>query len=143
VNEKETQLLDTGMIRINNVNFATAKWDIRPESFAVLDEVGGILSQWPQLQIEIGGHTDSRGSNAYNQTLSEQRANAVLEYLTTKFPALQRSQYSAKGYGESAPIADNKTETGRALNRRVEFKVLNRETLRKEIDRRKMLKKDN
>ena len=142
VNEKETQLLDTGMIRINNVQFESAKWDIKPESFAALDEVGGILSQWPQLQIEIGGHTDSRGTEKLNQELSDKRANAVMEYLTSKFSSLSASQYSAKGYGESKPVADNKNEMGRAQNRRVEFKVLNRETLRKEIEKRKTLKKD-
>lgn len=142
VNEKETQLLDTGMIRLNNINFETAKWDIRPESFAVLDEVGGILSQWPQLQIEIGGHTDARGTDKYNQELSEKRAQAVMQYLTSKFSALNPSQYSARGYGEIKPVADNKSDTGRALNRRVEFKVLNREVLRKESEKRKMLKKD-
>ena len=124
VNEKETQLLDTGMIRINNVNFATGKAALQPESFAVLDEVGGILSQWPQLQIEIGGHCDSRGSDAANQALSEKRAQAVMGYLTSKFSALNPSQYSAKGYGESKPIADNKTAEGRAQNRRVEIEVV-------------------
>jgi OOP family OmpA-OmpF porin len=142
VNEKETQLLETGLLRINNINFDTAKWTIKPESYAVLDEVGEILSKWPQLQIEVGGHTDSKGTDAYNQTLSENRARAVNEYLQGKFPSLDKSQYTSKGYGESNPIADNKTAAGRAQNRRVEFKVLNRETLRKEIESRKMLKKD-
>jgi OOP family OmpA-OmpF porin len=142
VNEKETQLLDTGMIRLDNVQFESAKWDIKPESFAVLDEVGGILSQWPQLQIEIGGHTDARGTDKYNQELSDKRAHAVMEYLTSKFSSLNANQYTAKGYGESKPIADNSNEIGRAQNRRVEFKVLNRETLRKEIERRKTLKKE-
>jgi len=141
VSEKETQLLDTGMIRLSNINFETKKWDIKPESYEGLDEVGKILVQWPQLQIEIGGHTDSRGSDAYNQELSQQRAQAVLDYLTGKFPNLNPSQYTAMGYGEGKPIANNKTELGRAQNRRVEFKVLNRETLRKEIEKRKLLKK--
>jgi outer membrane protein OmpA-like peptidoglycan-associated protein len=142
VNERETQLLDTGMIRMNNVNFATGKSEITADSYAALDEVGQLLSNWPQLQIEVGGHTDARGSAAKNQTLSEARAKAVLDYLERKFPSLNPSQFSAKGYGESQPVADNKTASGMAQNRRVEFKVLNRETLRKEIDQRKLLKKD-
>jgi outer membrane protein OmpA-like peptidoglycan-associated protein len=142
VSEKETQLLDTGMISLTDINFATAKWDIQSDSYGTLDEVGTILSQWPQLQIEIGGHTDSRGSEAYNQDLSQKRAQAVLDYLTAKFPSLKASQYAAKGYGEGKPVADNKTELGRAKNRRVEFKVMNREVLRKEVERRKLLKKD-
>ena len=137
VSEKETELLDTGTIRLNNVQFETAKWDIKPESYPVLDEVGTILVKWPQLRIEIGGHTDWRGSELYNQQLSEKRARAVLEYLTAKFSALNPSQYSARGYGEIKPIASNKTASGMAQNRRVEFRVLNREVLRKEIEKRK------
>ena len=142
VSEKETQLLDTGMIRLSDINFETAKWDIKPESFAILDEVGRILMQWPQLQIEIGGHTDSRGSDARNLELSQRRAQAVLDYLTSKFPQIDAKQYTAKGYGEGLPIADNKTQLGMAKNRRVEFKVLNREVLKKESERRKLLKKE-
>ncbi len=76
-----------------------------------------------------------------NQELSEKRAQAVLDYLKGKFSALKSNQYTTKGYGESQPIADNKTEMGRAQNRRVEFKVLNREVLKKEIEKRKMLQK--
>ena len=141
VNEKETQLLDTGMIRLSNINFETAKADLRPESFAALDEVGKILTQWPQLQIEIGGHTDSYGDEAYNRDLSRRRAQAVLDHLRGKFPDLGESQYTVKGYGEAQPVADNATRDGRTLNRRVEFKVLNTETLKKEVERRKLLRK--
>jgi OOP family OmpA-OmpF porin len=141
VNEKETQLLDTGMIRLNDVNFETGKAELKPESFAVLDQVGQILSNWPQLKIEIGGHTDSRGSAKMNLDLSQRRAQAVLDYLKSKFPNIDTNQYTAKGYGESQPIADNSTVLGRAKNRRVEFKVLNRDVLRKEIEQRKLLKK--
>jgi outer membrane protein OmpA-like peptidoglycan-associated protein len=140
--ERETELLETGMLRIHNVNFDTGKWTIKPDSHARLDEIGNILVKWPQLQVEIGGHTDSRGGDAFNQTLSENRARAIQEYLSSKFPALQSSQLTAKGYGESQPLESNDSAKGRAQNRRVEFKVLNRETLRKEIENRKMLKKD-
>lgn len=142
INEKETQLLETGLLRINDINFDTAKWTIKPESNRVLDEVGEILSKWPELQIEVGGHTDSQGSDAYNQTLSENRARAVMDYLHAKFPGLNKSQYTARGYGEGSPVADNKTAGGRAQNRRVEFKVLNTETLKREIENRKLLRKE-
>jgi len=108
----------------------------------VLDEVGGILSEWPQLRIEIGGHTDSRGAAAANQALSKRRARAVLEYLRGKFQSLDPAQYTTAGYGESEPVAENTTASGRARNRRVEFKVLNRETLRKEVERRGLLRKN-
>ncbi|HEY6573006.1 MAG TPA: OmpA family protein, partial [Candidatus Eisenbacteria bacterium] len=89
VSQKETELLDTGMIRLQDVNFDTGKSTIKPESEKVLDEVGNILARWPELRIEIGGHTDSRGSDALNQRLSDSRAKAVLDYLINKFPELK------------------------------------------------------
>jgi OOP family OmpA-OmpF porin len=141
VSEKEIELLDTGKITVRNIHFETAKWTILPESYAVLDTIGTILIQWPQLHIEVGGHADARGSDKYNLDLSEKRANAVLQYLLGKFPQINAQQYTAKGYGESQPVASNATAEGMALNRRVEFKVLNTEVLKKEYERRKMLKK--
>ncbi|HEY6194594.1 MAG TPA: OmpA family protein [Candidatus Eisenbacteria bacterium] len=141
VKEKETELLDTGMIRLQNVNFDTGKAILLPESYAALDEVGAILLKWPQLLIEIGGHTDSRGTAIKNQVLSENRAQAVKDYLVDKFPALVAGQLSVKGYGFSRPIARNTTALNMAKNRRVEFKVLNRDALKKEIERRRLLKK--
>jgi len=141
ISEKEVELLDTGKITVRNINFDTGKWDIRPESLPVLDEIGAILIQWPDLRVEIGGHTDSRGSDKMNQELSDKRANAVREHLLAKFPQLQGSQYTAVGYGEKQPVADNNSDTGMAKNRRVEFKVLNTEVLKKERERRQMLEK--
>jgi len=140
--EKETELLDTGMIRLQDVNFETAKADILPESYPSLDIVGQILTKWPQLRIEVGGHTDSRGGAAYNQKLSEARANSVLTYLKNKFPGLHGEQFTAKGYGKSKPIAPNTNDLGRAKNRRVEFVVLNKDVLRKETENRRLLKKN-
>jgi len=141
INEKEIELLDTGKITVRNIRFDTAKWTIHPESYAVLDTIGTILIQWPALRIEVGGHADARGSANYNLDLSEKRANAVLQYLLGKFPQINAQQYTAKGYGESQPVATNSTAEGMALNRRVEFKVLNTEVLKKEYERRKTLKK--
>jgi outer membrane protein OmpA-like peptidoglycan-associated protein len=142
LSERETELLDKGRITERNINFETAKWDILPESFPVLDEIGNILIQWPRLRIEIGGHADHRGSDAYNLDLSEKRANAVLEYLVGKYPQITRDQYTAKGYGERVPVASNATVEGMAKNRRVEFKVLNTEELKKERERRRLLEKN-
>jgi len=142
LSEREIELLDKGRITERNIHFETAKWDILPESLPILDEIGNILIQWPRLRIEIGGHADWRGSDAYNLNLSEKRANAVLEYLVGKFPQITRDQYTAKGYGESVPVASNKTIEGMARNRRVEFKVLNTEELKKEKERRRMLEKN-
>ena len=141
VSEKETELLDTGMIRLQNVNFETAKANILPESYPVLDEVGAILRKWPQLKIEIGGHCDSRGSDAYNLRLSDARAKSVKDYLVAKFPDLAADQLSTRGYGESKPIAKNNSALNMAKNRRVEFVVLNRDVLKKEVERRKLLEK--
>jgi outer membrane protein OmpA-like peptidoglycan-associated protein len=123
----ETELLETGMIRLHEVNFQSGKAKLQPESYPLLDQVGDILSRWPELHIEIGGHTDSQGSVAFNQKLSEDRAKAVAIYLVTKFPNLQGAQLTSAGYGESKPIAPNDTANNREKNRRVEFKVLNTE----------------
>src|SRR6185503_2475806 len=123
------------------IHFETAKWDILPESEPVLDDIGKVLIQWPQLRIEIGGHADARGSSAYNMDLTQKRAQSVLDYLLTNFPQIQRDQYTAKGYGENVPVASNRTVEGMARNRRVEFKVLNTEELTKERERRSLLKR--
>ncbi len=140
--ERETELLDTGMIRLQNINFETAKADLLPDAFPTLDVVGQVLTKWPELRIEIGGHTDARGSNAYNQKLSEARAHSVLSYMTGKFPNLKPEQFTAKGYGESKPVAPNTDALGMAKNRRVEFVVLNTDVLKREVERRRLLQKD-
>jgi OOP family OmpA-OmpF porin len=141
ITEKETELFDTGMIRLQNVNFETGKADLLPESFNALDQVGVILSKWPQLKIEVGGHTDSRDSERKNQVLSEARAQSVKDYLTGHFSGIQADQLTVKGYGESKPLVRNTSKLNMAKNRRVEFKVLNRDVLKKEIERRRMLTK--
>ena len=139
--EKETELLDTGMIRLHDVNFQTGKAEILPESFADLDVVGQVLRKWPELKIEIGGHTDSRGADKYNQRLSEARARAVMTYLTTKYADLKPTQFTAKGYGESRPLVPNTSDLNMSKNRRVEFVVQNRDVLRHEVQRRRLLQK--
>jgi len=141
VMEKETELLDTGMIRLQDVNFETAKADLLPESLPVLDVVGQVLKQWPELRIEIGGHTDSRGGAAKNQKLSEARADSVKNYLTGKFPEMKPEQYTTKGYGLSRPLVPNNSVLNMAKNRRVEFVVLNKDVLRRETERRRLLQK--
>jgi outer membrane protein OmpA-like peptidoglycan-associated protein len=76
----------------------------------------------PRMVVEIGGHTDSEGSDTYNQTLSQNRAGSVRQYLIQA--GIPAAQVTAKGYGETVPVADNTTEAGRALNRRTEFKII-------------------
>jgi outer membrane protein OmpA-like peptidoglycan-associated protein len=130
VSKLEYEMLDTGRLRLQGVNFVSGKAELQPSSFRVLDEAGDLLSRWPQLQIEIGGHTDSRGAAAKNRTLSERRAQAVADYLLARFPQISSAQLRVRGYGEEQPIAGNETDDGRSRNRRVEFVVMNREELR-------------
>jgi len=124
-----TELLDTGQIRLNDINFATASADILPQFRHTLDVVGEVLARWPQLKIEIGGHTDARGGDAANLALSRRRVNSVRAYLLEHFPKLAAAQLVAVGYGESQPLVPNTSPSNMDQNRRVEFKVLNREVL--------------
>jgi OOP family OmpA-OmpF porin len=107
---------------IRGVQFATAKYTIRPSSYPILDQVVEVLSKNPSLRVEVDGHTDSTGSAAFNQTLSEQRAEAVLEYFVSK--GISRGRLTARGFGPRNPVASNATAEGRAQNRRVELKPL-------------------
>jgi outer membrane protein OmpA-like peptidoglycan-associated protein len=138
--EKETELMDTGMIRLEDIHFDTDKWDVLPADTLRLTEVGAVLKNWPELKIEIGGHTDSRGSAKHNQVLSEKRAGSVKAYLLQRYPDLDGSRFTVKGYGATRPIVPNTSATNMARNRRVEFVVTNREVLRKEVQRRRLLK---
>jgi len=142
VSEKETQLLDTGMIRLQDINFDVGKASIRAESFPMLDEVAKILLQYPMLTLEIGGHTDNSGTKAKNVALSEARAKAVLGYLMQKYPTLDATHFTAMGYGPMVPVASNGTVLGRARNRRVEFRVTNKEVLKIEREKRHFLNRD-
>jgi len=141
VSEKETQLLDTGTIRLQNIEFDTNKATIKPESYPVLEEVARILQQYPTLEFEIGGHTDNTGDPQKNIALSEARADSVLEYLRSHYPGLPTGQYKARGYGAQRPIAPNSSLLGRARNRRVEFRVTNTDVLRIERERRRFLRR--
>jgi OmpA-OmpF porin, OOP family len=127
----EQQLVETGVISLNNVYFDTGTSRLKPESMDILNQVADVIERWPSLKIEIGGHADSQGPDDFNLELSRQRAHAVLEYLLEHDPNLHFEQFFVKGYGESQPVASNDTAAGRARNRRVEFKVLNREVLSK------------
>ena len=139
--ERETQLLDTGMIRLQDVNFETGKAALLAESHGTLDVVGEVLKKWPELKIEIGGHTDARGSDAHNLTLSQARAESVRGYLTTQYPELKPEQFTARGYGEKKPLVPNTSELNMAKNRRVEFTVQNKDVLKREIEKRRLLHK--
>jgi OOP family OmpA-OmpF porin len=137
VEAKESELLETGRIRLQNLHFESGKSEVASEDYAALDLVGLVFRDWPQLKIEIGGHTDSKGVAKTNVKLSEARANAVRDYLLKKYPDLKGDQFTAKGYGSSKPAVPNTSDANMAKNRRIEFVVLNRDVLRSEIQRRK------
>jgi outer membrane protein OmpA-like peptidoglycan-associated protein len=138
--QRETELMDTGRIRIQNINFDTGKATLKPEAYPTLDAVGTVLSQWPTLKIEIAGHTDDVGGAAANRKLSQARAQSVLDYLTGKYPAIASERFTVKGYGEDKPMMPNTSDANRAQNRRVEFTVLNKAVLKKEIESRRLLR---
>jgi OOP family OmpA-OmpF porin len=116
---KEIQVLNT---RLRDINFKTASAELLPASNAALDFIVGFLKQYPDLRYEIQGHTDSRGEDDYNLLLSAARAATVRAYLLNK--GIVDANLIAIGYGETKPVADNKTAVGRAKNRRVEFKFI-------------------
>ena len=138
--ERETELMDTGKIRLQNIQFDTGKAILKPESFQTLDVVGTLLTQWPQLKIEVGGHTDNVGGAALNKKLSLLRAESVLSYMKGKYAALDSTRFTVKGYGKDKPLVPNISDENKAQNRRVEFTVLNKEVLKKEVERRRLLK---
>jgi outer membrane protein OmpA-like peptidoglycan-associated protein len=120
----ERQLLETGLFRTVDVMFEFDRSTLLPRSEVTLDAVGEVMTKYPSLSIEVAGHTDSVGSERYNQRLSERRATAVRQYLLGAFD-IAPQRILAVGFGEARPVATNATETGRALNRRVEFVVRN------------------
>ncbi|HOO10852.1 MAG TPA: OmpA family protein, partial [Cyclobacteriaceae bacterium] len=95
---------------------------LKPESFVELDKVVEFLMANPSVEIEIAGHTDSKGSDDYNLNLSQGRSQSVVDYLISQ--GIDSYRLSAHGYGETRPIDTNDTDEGRASNRRVEFTVL-------------------
>ena len=118
VNELIEKINKEGFISLY-INFDTGKATIKPDSFSQLDQVVAALRQAPELKLEVGGHTDNVGTPDSNQTLSETRAKSVMKYLTDK--GVAASRLTAKGYGQTSPVADNRSEDGRAKNRRVEL----------------------
>ena len=108
--------------------FQTGKATILPKSYPLLAELSKVINENPQIElIEIQGHTDSQGRADFNMTLSDNRANSVMTHLVT-IGQVDPRRLIAKGYGQDAPIADNKTAKGRELNRRVEFMILRQKT---------------
>jgi outer membrane protein OmpA-like peptidoglycan-associated protein len=109
-------------IVLRGVNFDFDKSNIRPDARAILDEAVATLRAEADIRVAVEGHTDSRGTDGYNQALSERRADSVADYLSQG--GIARSRLSTEGFGESKPVASNMNEDGRAQNRRVELRII-------------------
>ena len=105
----------------SDITFATASADITPGFYETLNSVAIVLREFNKTSVSVYGHADARGSDSYNQTLSQQRALSVSNYLAAQ--GVQTGRLSAVGFGESRPVADNTTPEGQAANRRVEIKI--------------------
>ena len=109
------------VIVLRGVNFDFDQSSLTVNAKTILDNVAAELTKYPDIKVEVGGHTDAKGSDDYNQKLSDRRAAAVVQYLESKGVGADRM--TSVGYGETHPVADNETDDGRELNRRVELKV--------------------
>ncbi len=109
-------------IVLNNVFYDFDKASLQPESVSELERLVTLMNENPSLKIELSSHTDGKGSEDYNQKLSQARAQTVVDLLVSK--GINKDRLVAKGYGKSMPIATNETDEGRQLNRRTEFKIL-------------------
>lgn len=110
------------LIMPGNITFATASSDLRADFYPVLDSVALVLEEFEKTTIVVAGYTDSRGTDSYNQTLSQKRAQSVASYLQSR--KVKPVRFDVIGMGERSPIADNSTEAGRSQNRRVELSLL-------------------
>ncbi|PLY12879.1 MAG: hypothetical protein C0631_15590 [Sedimenticola sp.] len=105
-----------------NITFDTNRTEVKQAFYPVLDSVGIVLEKFNRSNIEVAGHTDSTGSREYNQQLSEKRASSVARYLESQ--RVDPRRIFTQGYGETSPVADNTTVSGRSINRRVEIQIL-------------------
>lgn len=105
----------------SGITFATDSAAVQPQFQRTLDQIAGTLAEYRETLVDVYGHTDSTGSDAYNQALSERRATSVADYLAGH--GVQPQRIATRGYGESQPVASNDTDAGRAANRRVEVKI--------------------
>ena len=121
VTESINVTFDSGIL------FEFNSYALTPASRAELDRMAGIFRRYPDTDIAIEGHTDSKGSETYNMTLSQQRAASVADYLAQS--SISRARMNTRGYGESRPVATNETEAGRAQNRRVMLAITANENL--------------
>jgi OOP family OmpA-OmpF porin len=123
---KSVRVTETEILILEQVQFDTGKAIIKPVSDGLLDEVAAVLKEHPEIiKIEVQGHTDDRGQRAFNDKLSQARANAVMKAMIGRGIAAQR--LTAKGYGQNQPLLENTTEEGRQKNRRVQFVIVEKQ----------------
>ena len=121
-NEASCQTLFDEAKGDKKINFATSKAELRgTPTYDLLNDLANVAKRCATFTINVVGHTDSRGDDAYNQWLSESRANSVVDYLVTQ--GVSPNRITARGMGETRPIASNETAAGLAANRRIEFNV--------------------
>lgn len=120
--EMKQEVVQAINLAVKNIQFETNSDVLRAESVPVVTQLAEILAQYPNYNVNISGHTDSDGNDKANLMLSEKRANKCVEFLTSK--GIAASRLTAKGYGETKPIATNKTKAGKQANRRVEFELV-------------------
>jgi outer membrane protein OmpA-like peptidoglycan-associated protein len=109
------------LVNLPDVTFAVDSTDVSPSFRSALDQVAQSMIQYPNSLVDVMGHTDSTGSESYNQDLSRRRAEAVSNYLVSR--GVSRARLETVGYGEQYPVADNSSAEGRARNRRVEIRI--------------------
>jgi OmpA-OmpF porin, OOP family len=120
--ELTIQVEPSKVYTLDNVFFDTGLSTLKPESYKALNDLFEVLKMKPTMIIEIDGHTDNTGTAELNQTLSQNRADAVRNYLIKK--GIVSSRLTAKGFGDTLPVADNSTDEGKAKNRRTEVKII-------------------
>ncbi len=120
VNNIKSRLVDEGKVSTTGIQFDVNSDNLRPESYGTINEIAQVLKENPDMKIRVIGHTDNSGSAADNLILSKKRADAVIKVLTSEY-GITSGALQADGKGSTAPVADNKTAEGKAMNRRVEF----------------------
>jgi OOP family OmpA-OmpF porin len=132
--QKRVEVRENKIVINEKIQFLVNSDKILQESHSLLDEVAKVIKDNPQIKkIEIEGHASAEGTDAKNMSLSNRRAKSVMKYLT-KTAGVTSGMLSAKGYGETRPIADNDTEDGREKNRRVEFTITEQEVTQTKVE---------
>ncbi|RPH36669.1 OmpA family protein, partial [bacterium] len=122
----------------SGILFKTNSADLQPEAKANIEKLGTILKKYADTNILVEGHTDSTGTDVYNQTLSEKRAQSVAQF--TQNQGVASTRFTIKGYGESQPLVSNSTTDGRQQNRRVEIAIMANDDLKKAAEKNQMPK---